>query len=275
MRTGGTHPLFRIGEPVFLRRLIAIESLDEERIIVEKVCDAFSRMPYENLTKIIKRREVIGPSSARRLPDEVIADHLAYGTGGTCFSLTAALVAALRHFGVEAHPILADRRYGSDTHCAALIMTGGDLFVVDPGYLLHRPVPLPAETPVVVENPFNIVELMPEGPRRVALYTRSGADRKYRLTYKIAPVDGEAFGVAWDRSFGWEMMTYPVLTRVTAAEHYYLQGGDLRIRRGGRTERRRLDREGNGRFVAEVMGIAPAIVERAFRLVDDGASRSR
>lgn len=275
MKTGEEHPLFRIGDRSLIDRLVGrILDADAQKI-VEQVCAAFARMPYENLTKIVKREEVIGPSSARRLPDEVINDHLTYGTGGTCFSLTAALVAVLRHFCVEAHPILADRRYGPDTHCAVLVSFGGRRCVVDPGYLIHHPIPLPSDVPVRVANRFNVVELVPEGDARTALYTRSGNDRKYRLTYKTVPVDGETFGAAWDRSFGWEMMTYPVLTRTTAAEHYYLQGGELRVRRGDRTERRRLEREESGQFLSDAMGISPHIIEQAFRLVGDGATRSR
>ncbi len=275
MKAREEHPLFRISDRSLIDRLVGrILDADAQKI-VEQVCAAFARMPYENLTKIIKRKAVIGPSSARRLPDEVISDHLLYGTGGTCFSLTAALVAVLRHSGIEAHPVLADRRYGPDTHCAALVRFNGCWCIVDPGYLIHQPLPLPGDAPVHVENRFNVVELVPEERERVALYTRSGSDRKYRLTYKTVPVDEETFGVAWDRSFGWEMMTYPVLTRTTAAEHYYLQGGELRVRRGDRTERRWLEREESGNFLSSTMGVAPHIIEHAFRLVNNGAPRSR
>ncbi|HOW51462.1 MAG TPA: arylamine N-acetyltransferase [bacterium] len=261
-------PLFTVTDDTLLSRFLGTAAA----VDVATICAAFARMPYENLTKIVKRDAVIGPSSAKRLPDEVISDHLAYGTGGTCFSLTAALVAVLSRHGIEAWPLLADRRYGPDTHCGALVMIGGRPHLVDPGYLIHRPVPFPQGTPVTADNRFNTVELVPvDGGRKVELYTKSGNDRKYRLTYKMTPVDGLTFGVAWESSFAWEMMAYPVLTRVTAAAHHYLQGGELRVRAGGKTARHRLSAEGSGHFIAEQMGISPDIIEKAFRLVKHGS----
>lgn len=261
-------PLFTVTDDTLLSRFLGTAAT----VDVAAVCVAFSQMPYENLTKIVKRDAVIGPSSAKRLPDEVLSDHLLYGTGGTCFSLTAALVAVLSHNGIEAWPLLADRRYGPDTHCGALVMIGGRPHLVDPGYLIHRPVPLPQGVPVTADNRFNTVELVPQdGGWKVELYTKSGNDRKYRLTYTMTPVDGAAFGAAWERSFAWEMMTYPVLTRVTAAAHLYLQGDELRVREGEKTTRYRLDGETRGRFIAERLGMAPALIEQALRLVGHGA----
>lgn len=64
----------------------------EPHQLLREVATAFARLPYENLTKIIKGHELANPAQARRLPEEVVRDHLAFGTGGTCFSLTATLL---------------------------------------------------------------------------------------------------------------------------------------------------------------------------------------
>lgn len=272
MRPFHDDPLFTVTDGRELAAFLGVPDLSGiGPAPVDRICDAFSRLPYENLTKVIKRSEVISPASARRLPDEVIVDHLRYGTGGTCFSLTAALIAVLSRFGVAAWPILADRRYGPDTHCAVLIILNGAPYLVDPGYLIHRPVALPGEQVRCHENRFNTVELLPAGPQRVELFTRSGNDRRYRLTYKIDPVDGPTFAAAWTRSFNWEMMAYPVLTRVTAAAHHYLQGNELRVRENDRTSRIRLDEGRSGEFIARHIGIDPAIVARAFGVWGHGA----
>lgn len=259
--------IFTITNETLLAQFIVIPSKKDKQAVVAAVCTTFAKLPYENLTKIIKRDSVIGTSSARRLPDEVIADYLAYRTGGTCFSLTAALIAVFRHFGVESYPILADRRYGPDTHCAALVMVEGKPYLIDLGYLIYEPVLLPEREMVVVEKRFNRIELVPEGEKRIALYTWSGASKRYRLTYKVEPVDAATFSSAWERSFGWEMMTYPVLTRMTATEHYYLQGNQLQVRCEGRTVRKYLDEAESGRFITSMAGISPSIVEQAFQLV--------
>src|SRR5204863_234100 len=66
--------------------------------------------------KIIKDAEAGGVEEARRTPAEVLADHHALGAGGTCFALTATMLHLVRALGFPAEPILADRRYGADTH---------------------------------------------------------------------------------------------------------------------------------------------------------------
>src|SRR5262249_37519201 len=51
--------------------------------LLRDVASAFTRLPYENLTKIIKQHHTGTIAEARRAPGEVLADHLRLGTGGT------------------------------------------------------------------------------------------------------------------------------------------------------------------------------------------------
>src|SRR5262249_17989982 len=89
--------------------------------LLRHVTAAFARLPYDNLTKIIRDAEEGSPVRARRPPSEVWADHERWGAGGTCFSLTATLLHLVRALGWRAEPILADRRYGANTHCALVV----------------------------------------------------------------------------------------------------------------------------------------------------------
>ena len=125
-------------------------------LVLRRVTEAFNRVPYENLTKILKADSVLSAASAMRCPDEVIGDFLRWGTGGTCFSLTAALIALLDVAGIDAWPILADRHYGVDTHCGILIAPqGANMLLLDPGYLLFAPIPVPLDFPAFIETGFN------------------------------------------------------------------------------------------------------------------------
>ena len=45
---------------------------------------------------------------------------------------------------LRAEPILADRRYGDDTHSALVVWHEGKPHLLDPGYLIVRPLPLPS-----------------------------------------------------------------------------------------------------------------------------------
>ncbi len=192
---------------------------------------AFAAVPYENLTKIIKWSECQVASAARRRPHEVLHDFLRWGAGGTCFSLTAALLHLVRTMGLAADPILADRRYGADTHCALIVWFEGQPHLLDPGYLIIDPIPLHfAGGHLVVATRFNQLELVRRTTDQLDLYTIQPGGRRHRLTFKTTPAESGPFLRAWDASFAWEMMNYPVLTRVTEHGQLYLRGRHLQTR---------------------------------------------
>ncbi len=263
---------FLVTDQALLTRFLRIFHIDADRdrgdMLLAKLCTTFSNIPYENLTKIIKSDTVISTGSAKRLPDEVIADYLRYGTGGTCFSLTAMFIAIFNALGIEAHPILADRRYGADTHCALVFSQDADLLLLDPGYLIHAPVRLPTMTPVTISTGFNTIELCPqEAGRKVDLMTIVKNDRRFRLSYNVNPVDAQTFGRAWERSFAWEMMTYPVLTRCRNGVHYYLQGDMLRIREKEQSSKHKLSPREQYDVMSKTLGINTNIITQAFSVV--------
>jgi hypothetical protein len=269
-------PIFRLDDPALLDRFCKRYDIDRqapppERI--NRIARAFSALPYENLTKIIKADRVVGPRSAMRLPDEVIADHLRWGTGGTCFSLTAALIAVYDALGIETHPLLADRHYGVDTHCGMTVRHDTGMLLIDPGYLLFVPTPLPTLATASVALGYTTIELVPlDGGNRIDLVTVVKGSRKVRLTYKRAPVDAVAFERAWITSFTWEMMTYPVLNRTTAGKHLYLQGDTLAVRSAEKTTRSVLDTAGQIDFIGNSMGISRDIILKAWEVTKHGKS---
>jgi hypothetical protein len=244
--------------------------------LINSVSSAFKLIPFENLTKIIKADSVISATSAMRHPDEFLGDFLKWGTGGTCFSLTASVVAVFDSLGIEAYPVLADRHYGPNTHCGLMIVQpGGEVLILDPGYLLFAPVQIPKEQPAFFDTGFNRIELRPvNGGTRLELYTSVKGNRKLRLTFKLEPVSDGAFGKAWEQSFAFEMMTYPVLTRTVNGCHQYLQGNVLAERDSVRTRRFTLTPEKQVEFFTASAGIDKNIVTRALEIVKYGLDSS-
>jgi arylamine N-acetyltransferase len=252
----------------FLRAVRIDPHVDRDEALLTRLCAAFACIPYENLTKIIKSGELISPGSAKRFPDEVLRDYLEYGTGGTCFSLTAAFIAIFNALSIEAHPILADRHYGADTHCALVFSHEADLLLLDPGFLINQPVQLPTLEPITLSIGFNTIELVPhDAGRKVELFTLANNSRRSRLTYKVNPLDGASFGRAWERSFTWEMMTYPVLTRYNEGVHQYLQGDLLRIRTEEHTIKQKLTPDEECEFISSTLGIHQTIIQKAFSVI--------
>ena len=236
---------------------------------------AFSRIPYENITKIIRRAEAGGDKNARRGPDEVIADHIRWGAGGTCFSLTSALCRLARLMGLEAEYLLADRGYGQDTHSALCVRIDGEPYLVDPGFLITEPVPLALTEPREISSGGERLTLIPDG-NRISLFTPRGEKSVHRLTYKTSPVDAGEFCKAWDASFHWEMMRYPLLARAGANGRMYLRGSMFQVGNNDSVNRVKIPEDQLAAKIAGEFGIHPALVARALSILGnqrDGAAR--
>jgi arylamine N-acetyltransferase len=241
---------------------------------LHRVASAFAQLPYENLTKIIRAAQTANIDEARRLPQEVLQEHWSWGTGGTCFSLTWTLLQLVRALGWQAEPILADRRYGADTHCAIVVWIDGEKHLLDPGYLLVDALALPKSGAVRVQTAFNQVELQAEpSGTKVNLITIDQSKATERLTYKTDPVDTSQFLRAWDASFDWEMMTYPVLSWISAGRQLYLQKNHLLTRSAEVSKRIEVDPQQMVSEIAEQFGIAPSISEKALAFLKQHEKR--
>lgn len=251
----------------FLRHFAVAPVGDPVRTLVQ-VATAFSRLPYENLTKIIKNAEAGIAADARRTPAEVWTDHVRWGAGGTCFALTAALLHLVRALGWKAEPILADRRYGENTHSAIVVWIEGHPHLLDPGYLIVDPLPLPKTGERVVPGRINdrVLTVRDEG-RKIDLATRQRGTTKHRLTFKTDPVAPPDFLRAWDVSFGFEAMRYPVLTKIADDRQSYLQRNRLIRKDRDASQGLEFAADELVRRIAEEFGVAPEIVGKALAIL--------
>lgn len=261
------HPLVEPPDRAVLDQFLAHFRIAPDlppRELLHRTIAAFARLPYENLTKIIKHDASGAAEASRRAPGEVVADHRRWGTGGTCFSLTAALVHLVRAIGWRAEPLLADRRYGADTHSALVVWIDERPHLVDPGYLIVEPIALDVHEPRRIVTSFNELILTPrDGGERLELATAQQGSTTHRLTFKTQPVDAGQFLRAWDASFDWEMMHYPVLTRASEAGQVYLQGRRWQRRSREAVVREELSDEQLIERIAAEFGIAREMARRA------------
>ncbi len=273
------HPLALPTDSRLLQQYLTFFQLNpalDQQTLLREVIRHFARLPYENLTKVIRHSQQATGYDLLRTPATVISDHARWGTGGTCFSLTATLLHLIRALGFPAEPILADRRYGPNTHCALLVWIDQHPHLVDPGYLITEPIPLDLTREQRRATSFHELRLRPQStPGRLDLLTavadphnRSTGERTtYRLTFKTDPVDAGEFLRVWQESFAWEMMSYPVLTSVRQGAQHYLQGQRHQVRHRSSVARTQLsDDEQLAELMVREFGIAPEVVRQALAL---------
>lgn len=143
----------------------------------------FARIPYENISKIINLHESLDWDLPKlRLPETVISQHIDFRLGGTCFSLTFYLQTILAHSGFTCYPVMADMRAGKNIHCCLIVILDSVKYLVDPGYLLTRPMALNPHQPKLFHTEFAGVELRTTRPATFTICSLSIKTRRSGAT---------------------------------------------------------------------------------------------
>lgn len=225
-------------------RLVGIVPLRPDLAYLTKLARAFGRLPYENFTKIIRSEEVEDPKERPRMPDLVLSEHVDLGAGGTCFSLTHFFRTVLEFAGFVAEPVMCDRSYGPNTHCAIIVPLGQERFLVDPGYLMDEPLAVPREGESVQRGDVSTIRLRRLGlTSQLLLITERKGRVRIRYRLRDAPVGDDLFRELWIDSFGWAMMRHLTASKRIGEGLLFMRDGMLRLVNGTRKSQ---DRIGNG-----------------------------
>jgi arylamine N-acetyltransferase len=238
---------------------------------VREVATTFGAFPYENLSKLVKKHRVPAGPERRRLPGEVLADHVTLGTGGTCFALTRLFQVVLARLGLESFPVLCDTRHRAANHCALAVVLDGSLGLVDPGYLLHEPLELMPDVGAPRPSALGARLIAVEGSDRLAdLYTLG----RWRYRVHLDPVSTVRFEAVWDASFDWTMMNGVHLCVRRGSGYVYvhtvkhnsrtIEGGTATNIRGHEAE-----------VLSQQLGLDPGLVTLAYRLVHEARAGNR
>jgi arylamine N-acetyltransferase len=244
-------------------------SLGNTRLeLLERVVEAFSRLPYENISKIIKLSQWQNSQDRIRLPEEVVGDHLRERLGGTCFSLTFTLQAILLQNGFSSYPVMAHMRAGRNIHCALIVLVDGLKYLVDPGYLLGRPVQLDPRRPLSFSNEFSQVELcfQPQDSSYY-LFTVNDQQRKWRYCFTDRPTAPREFLRHWQDSFTKNAMHGICLNRVTAKGLVYVRKRFMREITPGGKRNVNIKRDYHA-AIQEAFGIRQDLVEQALAALE-------
>jgi len=239
----------------------------------------FAGLPWENLTKYLRKHVPAGPdrlarlpaplgsipgTDRLRLPDEVMEDHARHGTGGTCFSLTHSLRTIVTDLGYRARPVMADMKNGKNVHCGLVVVIGGARWLLDPGYLVAEPVPLrPGETACVV-HPGTTLEYRPAGDGCRELYTvNDRGETTFRYRLRERPVSDRDFVQYWLDSFETPGMNGLHLNRIAGGVRLSAHDLNLRIDTGRDKSNVKLRTDYVER-VSERFGVDPGLARRAY-----------
>jgi len=229
---------------------------------ITKIVRAFSGIPYENVSKIIKFAHSAGEISFR-MPEEIYEDHRRWRLGGTCFSLTFYLLEILRFFEYRCYPIMGDMKWGENVHTAILLDYHGQQYLVDPGYMIHQPLRISKDTPERHIAPHTGIDIRfrPEDERFDLCTFRSG-NYTWRYRFSPTPVSLDEFSRHWITSFFKPTMHGICLTRTSRDEMIYVHNDFAKISSPDTTSRLRTRNE-TEQIILEKFGIPMSLIEEA------------
>lgn len=240
---------------------------------LRQVALGFSRIPYENISKIIKTAGSDDPREALRLPTEVVVDHIEKGFGGTCFSLTFLLERVLGSLGFDVYKVMADMNSGKNVHCLAMVRGMGARYIIDPGYALYEVIRLP-EMNTRVTCPHAVVEVVNTGGGEFGLWTEDASGRKWRYAFRDDPVDEADFERYWIESFTRPTLHNICLTRMTPRGHIYLRKDFFKFTSRENIDKRKV-KQGVERLIQEEFGIGGDFTRAAQQILAARRGRQR
>lgn len=156
-----------------------------------------AKVPFENASKIVRNVRIADPAEKPRTPEIFWEEHLASGTGGTCFARTAGFEALLGALGFRARRLLG-KVQREDDHAALLVETAAGESIVDVGFPLPAILPARPGRAATTQGELDVaatalgfriafLEGVPETPREIEVYTE--------------PVAAERFAQLWRETF--------------------------------------------------------------------------
>jgi arylamine N-acetyltransferase len=234
--------------------------------LLRRLAGAFARIPYENISKILKVAGVGDTLEALRLPAEVALDHVDKGFGGTCFSLTFFLERILASLGFDVYKVMADMNSGKNVHCLVVVRHMGAAYMVDPGYALYEVIELPVRA-ARVTCPHAVVEVVNSGGGEFNLWTEDAGGRKWRYAFRDVPVDEAEFERYWIESFSKPTLHNICLTRMTSRGHIYFRKDFFKFTSRETVDKRRV-KGGVEHLIEEEFGIGGDFARAARKIVD-------
>ncbi len=163
------------------------------------------RVPWESVTRIIKRDATPETADCPRFPREVWSDAMEFGGGGTCFEINYAFFALLSALGYEGYMTLNDMNEAQACHAAIVILFNNQKYLVDVSAPFPRALAFSSDATVYHYTPWLNFITRPEGGNRYVI-ERTPHARPYNFTLSDVSVSEKDFEAAIEADYlptGW------------------------------------------------------------------------
>lgn len=156
---------------------------------LNRLIRAYTRkVPWESVSRIVKRHKTTAPADCPRWPEEFWHDAIRYGFGGTCFESSLAFFALLSALGYEGYLTVNDMGTTRACHAAIVLLLNGHKYLVDITIPVHGAVEIDPQNLTTKSTDFHDYTLIPMGGD-VYQVERSHHPQRYAFTLIDRPVE--------------------------------------------------------------------------------------
>lgn len=153
------------------------------------------KVPWESVTRILKRAATPAPADCARFPFQVWSDAMNFGGGGTCFEINYAFLALLHALGYQGYMTLNDMAETKACHAASVILCGDQKYLVDVAVPLPRAFAYSPNATICQTTPWLNFTIQPVGENLYEI-RRAPHARPYIFTFQDIPVGETVFEMA-------------------------------------------------------------------------------
>ena len=239
---------------LFLKTFNIKVNQQEKVSLLKDILKAFSRIPYENITKHDFYKKFI-------FPYDIMRNFVLYGAGGTCFPLVYFLKRILDFFGFSSFITLADRTYAPSSHCVVFVQIKDEIFLTDVGFSVFTPIKI--EHPKTLVNlPQGKLEFVIDGNRIEAFSVFDNGHRKFRYSTFLKPCSFDEFFSAWEKTYEFEMMNHLIIVKERSDELVYIRDNFVHFIKNGVSKNLKMSRDDVRKIVIS-LGIEEKIFDKA------------
>lgn len=224
-----------------------------------EIAGAFSRIPWENLTKFLLKAR---GEERLRMPGEVFEGFARDGTGGTCYSLTEAIGTVLSACGWRVRPLTGHMRHGRNIHCALLVEGGEGVFLLDPGFVVPHPVQLKLDGGVL-DLPGRKLVWTPKGDGWDLHSEENCGNPQWRYHLESRVLQRNEFITFWKDSFKAPGLNSLHINLSLSDRRLSAHNGNLRIAGEKERENKKIAFD-YGASVAEAFGVSANLAREAW-----------
>jgi arylamine N-acetyltransferase len=233
---------------------IKVNHQQDKVSLLKDILRAFSKIPYENITKHDFYRKFISPY-------DVMKNFVLCGAGGTCFPLVYFLKRILDFFGFNSFISLADRTYAPSSHCVVFVQIKNEIFLTDVGFSVFVPVKIEYPKTLVSLNQGNL-EFVLQGDRLDVLSIFGNCHKKFRYSTSLKPCSYDDFFSAWEKTYEFEMMNHLIIVKEKSGELVYIRDNFVHFIKNGISRNLKMSLDDVRKIVVS-LGIEEKIFDKA------------